>query len=128
MQAPKVCGDPSISSRSSPACHVLHPAGQTLSVGQLVVISVPATYGTPTTLQLSQEQTASEPAMAFNLTAVPAQNGAAQSDQKYVACWEAGWRHLVAPQLLVKIGGDLKDVGAVQEHVTEHVSGWTSCG
>lgn len=122
MQAPKVCGDTE-DARRTPACVLLHPAGQTLSVGQLVVIRVPAALGAPGRVQLSEEPSLAGSAV---LTAIPAAAGNEQAEQTFVACWQADRPELSRGRLQVTFNGQLQEVHSHQEH-TEEVK-WSSCG
>lgn len=122
MQAPKVCGD-TRDARKAPACFLLHPTGQTLSIGQLVVIRVLAALGSPDTLQLSDEHIV---AGSAELTAIPAAAGNAQAERTFVGCWQADWPELFKGKLQATFNGQLEEVHSQQDHTGEVK--WSSCG
>ena len=126
MQPPKVCGDPQ-DVHKAPACYLLHPAGKTLSVGQLVVVSVPAALGAPVAhLQLSEEHSAAGAAVLSDLAAIPAVAGTEQAEQTFVACWQAEWPMLSEARLQVTINGQLHEVYSQLERT--EAAQWNSCG
>ncbi len=117
--------------RSAPVCHVSHPGGQALAVGQLIVVQVPASLGQPTRLLFGNEQQAADIVLpSAQLTPIPATDGSDQKDPLYVACWDS---HCVQPllsvtaaQLQVKVGDQVTEVGPGQ--VQAQLAPWTSCG
>ncbi len=117
--------------RSAPVCHVSHPGGQALAVGQLIVVQVPTSLGQPTRLLFGNEQQAADIVLpSAQLTPIPATDGFDQKDPLYVACWDS---HCVQPllsvtaaQLQVKVGGQVTEVGPGQ--VQAQLAPWPSCG
>ncbi len=119
------------STRSAPVCHVSHPGGQALAVGQLIVVQVPASLGQPTSLLFGGEQQAADVVSpSAQLTPIPATDGFNLGDPLYVACWDS---HCVQPlhrvfaaQLQVKVGDQVQEVGPGQ--LQAQLAPWTSCG
>jgi len=119
------------STSSAPVCHVSHPGGQALAVGQLVVVQVPASLGQPTRLLFGGEQKAANIVLpSAQLTPIPCTDGFNQKDPLYVACWDS---HCVQPllrvtatQLQVEVGDQVQEVGPGQ--LQAQLAPWTSCG
>ena len=133
MQSQAVCpgSKGKASTRSAPVCHVSHPGGQALAVGQLIVVQVPASLGQPTRLLFGGEQRAADViSPSAQLTPIPATDGFDRGDPLYVACWDS---HCVQPllrvtaaQLQVKVGDQVQEVGRGQ--LQAQLAPWTSCG
>ena len=131
MQTPAVCGGSKDTRRAVPVCHVLHPMGMVLALGQLVVVQVPVSLGRPSSLQLSLEHaTADTAAVSAHLIPVPVAHAGAQASHTYVACWDRDCTQpllkVFAAQLQVTIGSQLKEVGPSQGEAYDLE--WTSCG
>ena len=124
MQAPSICRGVSKAAIKpvAPVCQLLHPTGMTLSCGQLIVVSVPAALGTPSRLQLSQEESDTD-AFANELGLLAK---AHNSHPVYIACWEGNHSkdELRAAQLQVVVGDQLLKVTSSDEQAGDSM--WTS--
>ena len=129
MQAPKLCrnGQPG---KGAAQCHLVHPLGKTLCVGQLVLVSVPAAVGTPTALQLAVQDTASSVNTASSpLNQVPAMPEGQQANTRFVTCWQGDWQEATAGQLQLLVAEQPVEVGPVPSPQPVPPSAeWTSAG
>ncbi len=126
MQAPSVCRGVSKAATKpvAPAvCQLLHPTGMTLSCGQPIVVSVPAALGTPSRLQLSQEEPDTD---AFSDKLELLANEAHNSHPVYIACWSGNLfkDELCAAHLQVVVGDQLFKVTSCDEQAEDSM--WTS--
>ena len=129
MQNPSVCGG-STRSKAVPEYRLLHPTGTTLSVGQLVVVQLPATLTQAARLQLCQEHAQGAIIWSSQLICTSPLHPTVSTDFTYIACWDSDCCQsevsISASSLQVEIGDQLHNVRPAD---IEQDSGleWTSC-